>query len=63
MNAMKNSLSNTGDDGVTMMAGSSAFSSTRGRVRSGVQHQCHGRVFALHRAMISYVPSGAGISV
>lgn len=32
--AMKNSLSNTGDDGVTMMAGNSAFSSTRGRERS-----------------------------
>ena len=32
--AMKNSLSKTGDDGVTIMAGRSAFSSTKGLLRS-----------------------------
>lgn len=33
-NAMAKSVSCDGEDGVTMMAGRSAFSSTRGRVRS-----------------------------
>ncbi len=37
---MKNSFSNTGEEGVTIIAGRSAFSSTRGRVRSAIfRHQ------------------------
>ena len=34
MNAIEKSVSPEGEDGVTMMAGNAAFSSTRGRVRS-----------------------------
>lgn len=34
INAMEKSVSPDGEDGVTIMAGSAAFSSTRGKVRS-----------------------------
>ena len=63
MNAMKNSLSKTGEDGVTMMAGSSAFSSTRGSVRSVTRSQRPGQMRAAMHTASSYVPRGAGISV